>query len=103
MLGSVQCNTPVDLGPSSSVAGGYNHTIALRSNGGVRCWGWNNFGQCNTPADLGPCSSVAGGNFHSIAIETSCPSSCRADLNGHCRVDGVDLGILLNAWGLCPN
>jgi hypothetical protein len=45
------------------------HTIALRSDLGVRCWGYNDYGQCNTPADLGPCSSVAGGSRHTIAIQ----------------------------------
>ena len=63
-----QCNTPADLGPCSSVAGGYAHTIAVRSDGVVRCWGSNDFGQCNPPADLGACSSVAGGNSHTIAL-----------------------------------
>jgi hypothetical protein len=28
--------------------------------------------------------------------------ACRPDLNGDERVDGIDLGILLGAWGLCP-
>ena len=36
-----QCNTPADLDPCSSVAGGYYHTIALRIDGSVRCWGDN--------------------------------------------------------------
>jgi hypothetical protein len=44
------------------------HTIALRSNGIVRCWGSNSYGQCNTPADLGPFSGIAAGGEHTIAI-----------------------------------
>ena len=100
--GNGQCNTPADLGACSSVAGGAYHTIALRIDGGVRCWGDIEAGRCDTPADLGPCSSVAGGFSHTIAIEKPCPS-CRADLNGHCRVDGADLGILINQWGDCPS
>lgn len=28
--------------------------------------------------------------------------ACRADLNGDERVDGIDLGMLLGAWGICP-
>jgi formylglycine-generating enzyme required for sulfatase activity len=65
-----QCNTPADLGTCSSVAGGYFHTIALRSDGIVRCWGYNEQGQCNTPADLGKCVSVARGYAHTIAIRS---------------------------------
>ena len=65
-----QCDTPVDLGPCSSVAGGFYHTIALRIDGGVQCWGYNAYVQCNPPADLGACSSIAGGNGHSIALRS---------------------------------
>jgi hypothetical protein len=65
-----QCNTPADLGACSSVAAGYRHSIALRSDASVRCWGQNYFGQCNPPADLGPCSSVAAGNYHTIALRS---------------------------------
>ena len=56
--------------------GGDRHTIAIRSDGGVRCWGRNNGGQCDTPTDLGACSSVAGGGYHTIAI--------RIDGSGRC-------------------
>jgi formylglycine-generating enzyme required for sulfatase activity len=63
-----QCDTPADLGPCSSIAGGSYHTIALRIDGDVRCWGSNSNGQCDTPADLGPCSSIAGGFYHTIAL-----------------------------------
>jgi formylglycine-generating enzyme required for sulfatase activity len=30
-------------------------------------------------------------------------AQCVADLNGDRIVDGADLGVLLNAWGTCPN
>ena len=30
------------------------------------------------------------------------PQSCVGDLNADGRVDGVDLGILITVWGLCP-
>jgi hypothetical protein len=69
------CDTPADLGPCSSVAGGGFHTIALRIDGTVRCWGagttnefYLNHGQSLVPADLESCSSIAGGGFHTIAI-----------------------------------
>jgi len=80
-----QCNTPSDLGPCSSVAAGYTHTIALRIDGGVRCWGLNSSaGTCDTPADLGACSSVAAGIFHSIAVQRP------PDTDGDGRPDSTD-------------
>jgi hypothetical protein len=49
--------------------GGY-YTIALRSDGIVRCWGYNSYGPLNPPADLGACSSIAAGNYHNIALRS---------------------------------
>jgi len=37
------------------------------------------------------------------AFASPCSAQCVADLNGDRLVDGADLGILLNAWGPCPN
>jgi hypothetical protein len=81
-----QCYTPADLGACSSVAGGDAHTIALRSDGGVRCWGLNIVGQCDTPVDLGTCSSIAGGGFHTVAIAGPLP----IDTDGDGRPDSTD-------------
>ena len=61
--------------------GGY-HTIALRIDGAVRCWGGNQYGQCTVPADLGTCSKVACGWSHTIAL----------------RSDGI-----VRSWGYNPD
>jgi hypothetical protein len=50
--------------------------MAIRSDGIVRCWGDNGYGQCNTPADLGPCLSVAAGYGHTIAIRSDKAVKC---------------------------
>ena len=87
-----QCYTPADLGPCSSVAGGYHHTIALRTDGIVRCWGNNNYGQCYTPADLGVCSSIAGGWYHTIALRSDGRVRCWGyNSHGQCNTP-ADLG-----------
>ena len=87
-----QCNTPSDLGPCSSVAGGLYHSIAIRIDGTARCWGRNVDGSCNTPADLGPCSQVAVGHFHSIALRNDGNVRCWGwNRNGECTTP-ADLG-----------
>jgi uncharacterized repeat protein (TIGR02543 family) len=58
------------LGSSvSAIAAGYYHTCALTNAGGIKCWGWNTYGQLGvnpgwTPEDVvgfgGPAYSVSG-------------------------------------------
>ena len=74
-----QCNIPADLGPCTAIAGGGQHTVALRTDGSVRAWGAGTTnqgqgqdpdqGQSVVPADLGPCSAIAAGGFHTIVIQ----------------------------------
>jgi hypothetical protein len=69
-----QCTVPA-LPPGlryDSVAGGIDHSLALRSDGAVVAWGDNFYGQCAVPA-LPPGArylSVAGGHFHSLALRS---------------------------------
>jgi alpha-tubulin suppressor-like RCC1 family protein len=84
--------TPVDVqgltsGVVSIVAGGY-HACALTATGGLKCWGYNNYGQLGdnsatnkpTPVDvLGLTSGVAriaAGNVHTCAVTTSGGLKC---------------------------
>ena len=63
-----QCDVPPSLGPAQSIAGGRDHSIAVRTNGTVVCWGDNTFAQCSVPGNLGPVSVAAAGRHHSIAL-----------------------------------
>ena len=47
-----QCNVPVDLTDVVSVAGGGQHSLALKRDGTVVAWGWNVFGETDVPAGL---------------------------------------------------
>ena len=90
-----QCNPPADLGPCSSVAGGYYHTIAIEE-ACPRCPS-SLTGNCIVNgADLGILLNAWG----------SCPAGttgCTGDINADGVVNGADLGILLSSWGQCPN
>ncbi|MCH2145644.1 MAG: FG-GAP-like repeat-containing protein [Phycisphaerales bacterium] len=43
-----------------------------------------------------------GGTFLPQGSCDDCPSTCPGDINGDGMINGVDLGLLLGAWGVCP-
>ncbi len=73
-----QCDPPAGLGSVTQIAGGRDHTIALKSDGTVACWGSNGNGQCSTPAGLASVTQVAGGWEHTIALGATMMRPVRA-------------------------
>ena len=51
------------------IAGGGNHSLALKDDGTVVAWGGNEYGQCNVPIGLKGVVSIAGGGNHSLALK----------------------------------
>jgi alpha-tubulin suppressor-like RCC1 family protein len=72
----------------SAIAVGGEHTCALASDGGLKCWGWNATGQVgmrtiadlHTPVDVlglgGAVSAVAAGGRHTCVLMTAGGISC---------------------------
>ncbi len=62
--GAVTANAPLAL-----AAGGY-HSLALRHDGTVVGWGYNDYGQTTVPGGLTNVTALAAGTFHSLALRS---------------------------------
>jgi hypothetical protein len=52
------------------MAAGGNHSLALKSDGTVLAWGYNESGQSTVPAGLSGVVAIAGGGDHSLALKS---------------------------------
>jgi alpha-tubulin suppressor-like RCC1 family protein/subtilisin-like proprotein convertase family protein len=66
-----QINVPAGLSNVVSIAGAYDHSLALKTNGLVAAWGDNTFGQATVPANVSNVVAVAGGQYYSLALKSS--------------------------------
>ena len=70
---SGQANTPFTLTNAVAVAGGYDQSLALNSNGTVVAWGTYFNGSSNVlmdvPPDLTNATAIAAGTFHCLALK----------------------------------
>jgi hypothetical protein len=64
-----QSTAPAGLSAVSAIAAGASHSIALKSDGTVVCWGKNDVGQSTPPAGLTGVKAVAAGTTHSLALK----------------------------------
>jgi len=52
-----------------AIAAGLSHSLALKADGSVICWGANNSGQTTIPADATNVVAIAAGRAHSLALK----------------------------------
>jgi hypothetical protein len=73
------------------------HSLAIRSNGSIIGWGWNNFGE-STPPEGNDFVAIAAGLDYSLAIREACQYVLTGDLNDDCRVNLADLAVMAENW-----
>ncbi len=72
---SGECNLPAGL-VATSITAGYNHGVALKTNGSVACWGLNLNGQATAPTTIVGALQVAAGYRHSVALKSNNTVEC---------------------------
>jgi subtilisin-like proprotein convertase family protein len=68
-----QINVPTNLNNVVAIAGAYDHSLSLKTNGQIVAWGDNTFGQATVPGGLSNAVTVAvaGGQSYSMALQSS--------------------------------
>ncbi len=66
-----QTTVPAGLGNVVAVAGGGQHSLALKLDGTVTAWGWHVFGETNVPAGLTNVVAIAANYGYSLALKSN--------------------------------
>ncbi|MDR3459669.1 MAG: hypothetical protein P4N60_19745 [Verrucomicrobiae bacterium] len=64
-----QCDVPSGLTNAIGVAGGFNFSLVLKSDGKVIAWGDNTYGETTVPSGLSNVVSIAAGGAFSMALQ----------------------------------
>ena len=66
-----QCDVPSPNSDFMAVAGGWAHSLGLKSNGSIVAWGYNGYGLCDVPLPNSSFIAVAAGWAHSLGLKSN--------------------------------
>lgn len=86
---------------TNAIAAGSQHALILGTNDRIRGFGSDSVNQVSGPETLAQVPAVAAGDNRTLVyVDTALPLP--NDIDGDGCTNGADLGILLSAWGNCP-
>ena len=95
-----QCDVPSPNSGFIAVAGGFGHSLGLRSDGSIVAWGRNDYGQCDVPSPNSGFTAVAGGMDHSLGLRNdSSISAWGWNSDGQCDVPSPNSDFMAVAGG----
>jgi O-glycosyl hydrolase len=65
-----QANIPLEKTLFTAVAGGYYHSLGLKTDGSISAAGRGNYGQCNVPEPNMGFTAIAAGGWHSLGLKS---------------------------------
>ncbi len=100
--GEGECNVPSGLSGVIAIAGGGEHSLALKQDRTVVAWGYNGCGECNVPRGLSGVIAIAAGQLHSLALKQDGTVVAWGDNGyGECSVpSGLSGVIAISAGGM---
>ncbi|MFO7656355.1 MAG: YDG domain-containing protein [Bacteroidales bacterium] len=86
---------------AQNISGGDLHTMGLKADGSVVCWGDNAFGQCIVPSPNSGFVAVAAGGYHSIGLKSDGSVVCWGNNTcNQCDVPSPNSGFVAVSAGL---
>jgi hypothetical protein len=84
----------------TAIAGGWGHSLSLKTDGSIAAWGDNHSGQCNVPPPNTDFVAVSAGEYHSLGLKTDgSVVAWGAATYGQCDVPSPNAGFVAVAAG----
>jgi alpha-tubulin suppressor-like RCC1 family protein len=78
-----------------AIAGGWSHSLALKSDGSIAAWGDNSYGQCDVPSPNTDFAAIAAGAYHNLGLKNDGSIvAWGGNTYGQCNVPSPNTGFI---------